>query len=454
MKARELLNIGYKEGPVIGIALNATQNAKAHGMGSQEIRESVRNILIDPLQYLTHPQLGIIAQYLESQKHPQYEFADKNFSIFGNNLIDENTIEQMKNCMRLPVTVSGALMPDAHLGYSLPIGGVLATDNVVIPAAVGVDIACRMRLTVLPIPASELNKYREDFHLLIKNHTRFGVGAAYDKPLQHNVMDEDWDFSPIVKQVKDLAWQQLGTSGSGNHFCDVGEIDLDGSQYLAIVTHSGSRGPGNKIATHYCEVARSLHKFLPDAYRHLAWLNMDKSEGIEYWQAMQLMGRYAAACHELIHKSFIKDLNVTPILEVENHHNFCWKEVINGKELCVHRKGATPAQPGIMGVIPGSMATPGFLVKGKGSLESLNSASHGAGRAKSRKATKESTRWSHVNGMLKERGVELLGAGLDEAPIAYKPIRDVMNAQKDLVEIVAEFTPRIVMMAADDGSDD
>jgi tRNA-splicing ligase RtcB len=454
MKAKELLNIGYKEGPVIGIALKATQNAKAHGMHAQEIRDIVRYILSDPSTYLNHPQLGIIAQYLESQKRPAYDFSDKEFSIFGKELVDENTLEQMKNCMRLPISVAGATMPDAHVGYGLPIGGVLATDNSIIPFAVGVDIACRMMLTVLPMPASDIGKYRDDFHKLIGKHTRFGLGASYENKLEHEVMDDDWSFSPIVKQVKDLAWEQLGTQGGGNHFCDVGEIDLAGNKYIAIITHSGSRGPGNKIATYYSDLAKSLRPFLPNEYKHLAWLDMDSDEGVEYWRAMHLMGRYASASHHLTHEGFLSGLKVEPLLQVENHHNFCWKEIVNGRELYVHRKGATPAQSGVLGIIPGSMATPGFLVKGKGNLLSLNSASHGAGRAKSRKATKESTRWSHVRAMLKERGVELLGAGLDEAPTGYKPIRDVMNAQKDLVEIIAEFTPRIVMMAEDGSSED
>ena len=173
----------------------------------------------------------------------------------------------------------------------------------------------------------------------------------------------------------------------------------------------------------------------------------DSEAGQEYWAAMNLMGRYAAANHAVIHRSLARALRARVIAGVENHHNFAWKEVHGGRELIVHRKGATPAGAGVMGVIPGSMASPGYVVRGKGSAPSLESAAHGAGRVMSRTQAKKSFRWSPVKKLLAERGVTLLSAGLDEVPGVYKDIETVMAAQADLVEVVARFDPKIVKMA-------
>jgi tRNA-splicing ligase RtcB len=159
------------------------------------------------------------------------------------------------------------------------------------------------------------------------------------------------------------------------------------------------------------------------------------------------MGQYASANHALIHQAIAKNVGAKIIANVENHHNFAWKETHGGKDVIVHRKGATPAGVGVLGVIPGSMAAPGFVVRGKGNAESLMSASHGAGRQMSRTAAKEKFRWSHVKPILEKAGVRLLSAGLDESPGAYKDIHEVMKAQSDLVDVVARFDPRIVKMA-------
>jgi len=160
-----------------------------------------------------------------------------------------------------------------------------------------------------------------------------------------------------------------------------------------------------------------------------------------------LMGKYASANHALIHKKIARALGAKVIAGVENHHNFAWKETHNGRDVIVHRKGATPAAQGVLGVIPGSMATPGFVVRGKGGADSLDSASHGAGRVMSRTAAKEKFTWSAVKPTLESAGVKLLSAGIDENPGVYKDIHAVMAAQSDLVEIVARFDPKIVKMA-------
>ncbi len=370
--------------------------------------------------------------------------------------IEDGAIGQMESACRLPVSVRGALMPDAHYGYGLPIGGVLATRGAVIPYAVGMDIACRMRLSVIDIPLDALENQGERDRLknALVRETSFGVGAGFKHRRQHAVMDEDWTVSPVTIRNKDRAWKQLGTSGSGNHFVEYGALSVETDRlglapgtYLAFLSHSGSRGTGAEVAKHYSRLAQDLHRELPKELIHLAWLDIESPAGREYWAAMELMGRYAAANHQLIHRHIVKALDCEVLYELENHHNFAWREQHDGEEVIVHRKGATPAAKGKRGIIPGSMGTPGYIVEGKGEPESLNSAAHGAGRKMSRTAAKQKLKRDEMMAFLKERNVELLSAGLDECPLAYKDIDEVMAAQSDLVEPLARFDPRIVRMA-------
>jgi tRNA-splicing ligase RtcB (3'-phosphate/5'-hydroxy nucleic acid ligase) len=380
------------------------------------------------------------------------------YQIWGANL-EPDAVEQLKNACKLPVAVSGALMPDAHVGYGLPIGGVLATNDAVIPYAVGVDIACRMKMTVLDLPVTALATEQSRLTRALEGETRFGIGASFRSRRQHDVMDADWRVTQVTSELKDRAWAQLGTSGSGNHFVEFGQLSvlddaagLARGEYLALLSHSGSRGSGAQVAQYYSRLARRLHPELPQPLSHLAWLDLSSEPGQEYWAAMELMGRYASANHALIHAHIRRALGVEALLDLENHHNFAWRErhrLADGSEaeVIVHRKGATPAGAGVLGIIPGSMATPGYIVRGKGVSASLNSASHGAGRRMSRTKAKQTFTWDTAQRFLRERGVTLLSAGLDEVPMAYKDIEEVMAAQHDLVEPLARFEPRLVKMA-------
>ncbi|HEX8020897.1 RtcB family protein, partial [Mucilaginibacter sp.] len=187
---------------------------------------------------------------------------------------------------------------------------------------------------------------------------------------------------------------------------------------------------------------------LPQEAKHLAWLNLDNDEGQEYWIAMNLAGDYASANHHEIHNKIARALNLKPIMMIENHHNFAWKEQLaDGTEVMVHRKGATPAGEGVLGIIPGSMSTPGFVVRGKGDAASINSASHGAGRLMSRSAAFKTVDPAAVAANLIAKRITLMGSDLDEAPMVYKDIHAVMAAQHDLVDVLASFQPRIVRMA-------
>jgi tRNA-splicing ligase RtcB len=317
-----------------------------------------------------------------------------------------------------------------------------------------------MKLTVYDRKANTIGGARDQLANILESETRFGMGSNFKQRREHDVMDEDWSVSPVTERLRDKAWSQLGTSGSGNHFVEFGAFTLDAEhaealglesgEYLGLLTHSGSRGTGAQVCQHYSRIAMDRHDHLPKELKHLAWLSLDDADGQEYWAAMNLMGRYAAANHALIHKHIGKKLGAHVILDIENHHNFAWKEthVVNGeeREVIVHRKGATPAGAGVLGIIPGSMASPGYVVRGKGSPESLHSASHGAGRVMSRTKAMQSFTWSATRKLLAERGVELLSAGLDEVPGVYKDIHAVMAAQIDLVEVLGRFDPKLVKM--------
>jgi len=316
-----------------------------------------------------------------------------------------------------------------------------------------VDIACRMMMTVFDQPPHLVRDQDDRFKAILENNTRFGIGAEWKPKREHPVIDENWNITPVAARLKDKAHRQLGTSGSGNHFVEFGEVTflepvrgVPPGRYLAVLSHSGSRGPGNEAAGFYSKWAMSRHGSMPRELRHLAWLELD-GPGDEYWAVMELMGRYAAANHHIIHRQIVKAVGEQPLLQIENHHNFAWKEQHGGRTVIVHRKGATPAGKGVLGIIPGSMASPGFLVSGKGHPESLNSASHGAGRVMSRTQATKTFDWKRVNAYLREKGVTLISAGLDEVPMVYKNIHEVMAAQHDLVTILGQFDPKLVKMA-------
>ncbi len=387
------------------------------------------------------------------------------YQTWGEQYIDEGSRRQMDNAMRLPISVAGALMPDAHVGYGVPIGSVLATEGAVIPYAVGVDIACRMRLTVFDLSPVLLDQQKQRFEKALQNATRFGAGSEWNPRQDDEIMDDpDWQATSLLRSLKDKAHRQLGTSGSGNHFVEFGALEimvedsalgLAPGQYLALLSHSGSRGAGYQIADYYSKIARHLHPELKEAgggdLSNLGWLDIASEAGQEYWLSMNLAGRYASANHRVIHRNVAKTAGLqSAAAVVENHHNFAWIETLpDGRQVYVHRKGATPAAKGTLGVIPGTMGDPGYVVRGLGNPASLNSASHGAGRQMSRNEAIKSITKTMRDRYLRDKGVTLLGGGLDEAPQAYKNIDEIMSAQSDVVEIIGRFKPRVVMMTDD-----
>lgn len=466
MNGKHITKLGF-ENKAIGLAQRAAAVREGAGLGTQEILDELRTVQANPEGYTEGGIYAELAAELLTQRAALKKVADAAlrseplpYGVWGAELIDAGATEQMDVAMRLPISRAGALMPDAHIGYGLPIGGVLATENAVIPYGVGVDIGCSMMLSVLPMPAGGLSS--DEARKLLLKHTRFGAGVGFEKRerLDHEVLHEDtWQEQGILRFLHDKAVQQIGTSGSGNHFVEFGELsvtgdelELEAGEYLAILSHSGSRGFGAQVAGHFTKLAEAQHKHLDPAARKLAWLDMDSEAGQAYWQAMNLAGRYALANHDQIHSRLSRALGARPLAQVSNSHNLAWKQQVEGRELIVHRKGATPAEAGRLGLIPGSMADPSFVVSGLGNPASLSSSSHGAGRQLGRKAAERSVSKNDMQGYLRERGVTLIGGGRDEAPQAYKRIEDVLARQTDLVSVVAEFTPRVVRM--DTGSQD
>jgi tRNA-splicing ligase RtcB len=459
LTGNDLKKIGFVEGKALGLALDLIEK-EYMDLSMSEKLTMLKQILDNPSSYIGDSRLSPIAHELlrPADDTIALNVEGKPYQIYGADAIEAGALQQMDTAMKLPVTVAGALMPDAHQGYGLPIGGVLATRNAVIPYGVGVDIGCRMCMTIYDVPPSTLNK-TGDFKKLLINNTKFGQDT-FKKPTDHEIFERK-EFSElgIAREMKDRAWRQIGSSGGGNHFVEFGvveirslinEFNLPPGEYIALLSHSGSRGLGASIARHYTKIAMDKCR-LPQEAKHLAWLDLDTEEGQEYWLAMNLAGDYASACHHQIHERIAASFGESPLAMIENHHNFAWKEKdAEGNEIIVHRKGATPAGAGVLGIIPGSMATPGFIVRGKGLMKSINSASHGAGRTMSRTKAKQTILPGHVNKFLKVAGVELIGSGLDEAPMAYKDIHQVMNYQKDLVEVMGSFMPKIVRMCGDE----
>ncbi|MEO6636761.1 MAG: RtcB family protein [Ginsengibacter sp.] len=457
--AKELRALGYPESPVIPVAMNVMEKHFKHHT-KEDAFEILKAVLQSPKDYANDEVLQPIAEKLlpkEEVNAPEISMNNigVHFDIFGAEHIERGALHQMSAAAKLPIAVAGALMPDAHHGYGLPIGGVLATENAVIPYGVGVDIGCRMCLSIFDIDVKDLTQREAFFVRELNEATLFGSGAMFQQPSNHEVMEDKAFYElPLLKQLHGRAWKQLGSSGSGNHFAEFGIIEIDetdnvlnvpAGKYVGFVSHSGSRALGANIANHYTRLAINKRR-LPQEAKHLAWLMMDEEEGIEYWNAMNLAGDYASACHHVIHEKIAKQLGRKPLKMVENHHNFAWKEMYNGREVIVHRKGATPAGKDVLGIIPGSMTAPGFIVRGKGEEASINSASHGAGRKMSRTQAMANITHNALKEELAKHNVKLIGGGLDEAPFAYKDIELVMQSQKALVDVVGKFTPKIVKM--------
>jgi tRNA-splicing ligase RtcB (3'-phosphate/5'-hydroxy nucleic acid ligase) len=460
LKSKELSKLGYNNDQARSLAINTIGRHFKHHT-KEEVLTLLAQIKEQPEDFENDAVLGkLAAVFLDRPKALEFQtfqLLEETglLKIYGGKHIEHGAKKQMELSMALPVTLQGALMPDAHHGYGLPIGGVLATNNAVIPYGVGVDIGCRMALTILDENEAFLKRYDYQIKTALKDKTHFGMDGQLDFHQEHAILDDPrFQATALLKKLHGKAVRQLGSSGSGNHFVELGVIELNEAnglglparKYAAILSHSGSRGLGANVAQHYTQLAMNTCR-LPKHAQQLAWLDMDSEAGQEYWLSMNLAGDYAKACHERIHINLMKELGVKPLATIDNHHNFAWKETLaDGREAIVHRKGATPAHAGTWGIIPGSMTAPAYLVMGKGVAESLSSASHGAGRAMSRQKARSQMTGSALKKLLSEAGVKLIGGSVEENPLAYKDIEQVIASQQELVEVHGKFYPKIVRM--------
>lgn len=403
--------------------------------------------------------------------------------IFGQH--DENTIRQLEKVRERARRV--ALMADGHVGYVMPIGGVAAYENQVSVVGVGFDIACgnaaiRTEATLADLGATPDARHRALGALAadIAEHVSFGVGRknrADDAPTDHELFrDDSWDALPAREKgnLREKARAQLGTVGSGNHYVDV-FADEHGALWVGV--HFGSRGFGHTVASGFLALGQGhgWHERVPEVEVLLA---LDQPLGAGYWSLMNLAGRYAYAGREWVARKVVSLLGAHELELVHNHHNFAWKEVHEGEEFIVVRKGATPAFPGQLGFIGGSMGDDAVIVHGAAidpavdartsalQRAALFSTVHGAGRVMSRTqaAGKRSRRTGRVlapgrvtpemmHSWVREKGVILRGGGLDESPHVYRRLPEVLAAQGNTIEVLHTLRPLIVVMAGADEFD-
>ena len=379
--------------------------------------------------------------------------------------VEKGAMEQARNLACHPVVKQWvALMPDCHSGYGMPIGGVIAADNAVLPSAVGVDIGCGMIAVRTNLPAEKLSamSVRRAIQERLKKRIPVGEGVAHEQMQQWEGFDEYLDKNGIVCDFPNaFDRRNLGTLGGGNHFIELQKSD-DG--YVWLMIHSGSRNLGQRIENHYQNVAKKLNASfrvqLPDS--ELAFLPMDIQEGQDYVRDMMFALSYAFENRHRMMTVFKETLldafpETVFLEEINIHHNYAAEEKHFGRQFIVHRKGATSARKGEIGIIPGSMGTASYIVRGLGNPESFMSCSHGAGRSLSRIAASQKLTVAECDESMKGIVFEPWGTykgftkrhkglvDLSEAPLAYKPIDEVIAAEADLVETLVRLTPLAVL---------
>jgi tRNA-splicing ligase RtcB len=399
---------------------------------------------------------------------------DENIRVFGDH--DEKTIDQLRRCVAAEEGARGVLCADGHLGYSAPIGGVIGYRELLSPSSVGFDIGCGNKAVRTPLRADEV---RGDIPRVMDEvvaKISFGVGRRAGTQAGHPVLDEikEAEFGP-QRQLYDLAAQQLGTVGAGNHYVNVMEDD-DGFVWVGV--HFGSRGFGHKTASGFLALAQGL-KFGDRANEGgmeapPVVFGIDSNLGAAYLAAEKLAARYAFAGRDVVVDQVLEILGTTADDEVHNNHNDFWRETHDGEDLWVVRKGATPAFPGQRGFVGASMAEPAVILEGLDTPESegaLRSTVHGAGRAMSRNQAAGKWRkrrvgdktvrvreggaidFDAVRADLRRKGIELRGGAADEAPGAYKRLSEVLKYHEGSVKVLHTLTPMGVAMAGDDTVD-
>jgi tRNA-splicing ligase RtcB len=370
------------------------------------------------------------------------EFKNSPLKVFGQH--DEATIAQMKNCMAVGNVVGGVLCADGHLGYAQPVGGVIAYEKQISISGVGFDIGCGNMAVRLDTPFSAIEDRVGPIIRDVAKTISFGIGRANAERVEHELFDDgDAWREADMEAFRQKAGAQLGTVGSGNHYVDLMR-DQDGFVWIGV--HFGSRGLGHTSATRYLKAAGGkdgMH--VPPAV-----IDEDSELGRRYIAAMQLAGRYSYAGREWVVERVRKIVGGSVTDLVHNHHNYAWRETHNGRDLWVVRKGATPAFPGQRGFVGGSMGDDAVIIEGVDSPQaraSLYSTVHGAGRLFGRNAAKRQFTREQMDAWLKQRGVTLIGADLDESPMAYRRLPEVIAEHAGTVKVLHTLRPFAVAMA-------
>ncbi len=382
--------------------------------------------------------------------------APEDIKIFGEH--EERTLGQIKRCAADPSAQGAVLCADGHLGYAVPIGGVVAYEDKISPSGVGFDIGCGNKAVRLDIPAREVKRKIKKIMDDIWANLEFGIGRNNTTHVDHDLFDDEAWKIHAIKPLKQLARNQLGTIGSGNHYVD---LFVDEQERVWVGAHFGSRGLGHKTATYFLEAGGAKDGMEVDPLV----IDARSSLGSDYLACMALAGRYAYAGRDWVCGEVARLLGAKIVEEVHNHHNFAWRETHNGRDLWVVRKGATPAFPGQKGFVGGSMGDTSVILEGIESDEAhaaLHSTVHGAGRVMSRTQARGKInrktgqvispgKVSHemMLDWIKKEGVELRGAGTDESPHCYKRLPDVLGYHKNSVRILHTLTPIGVAMAGE-----
>ncbi len=391
---------------------------------------------------------------------------------------DQDTLNQIVRCASDRRVVAAALMADGHKGYSQPIGGVVAYRNAVSPSGVGYDIGCGNKAVRTPLSFDDIRK--DLGHILdeIAARISFGLGRKNNEPVDHPVLHSPvWREVPYLQSLHKLAWEQLGTVGAGNHYCDIFHEPATGRVWVGV--HFGSRGFGHRVASGFINLARgrAFDAWVPGESMDQppVVLDLDTPLGQDYLAAMTLAGQYAYAGRDLVVEKILAILGTRAELVVHNHHNYAWEEVHNGERLYVVRKGATPCWPGQRGFVGGSMGDIAVIIEGVASEEgarSLYSAVHGAGRLISRTKAAGRVQWQRgpggqkvrvrvggeiteemMHARLREAGVQLRGGATAEAPQVYRPLAQVLAAHKNHIRVLHTLMPVGVVMAGPDEYD-
>jgi tRNA-splicing ligase RtcB (3'-phosphate/5'-hydroxy nucleic acid ligase) len=370
------------------------------------------------------------------------EFKNSPLKIFGQH--DEATVAQMRNCMAVGNVVAGVICADGHLGYAQPVGGVIAYEKQISISGVGFDIGCGNMAVRLDTPYSAIEDKVGDIIRDVSRVISFGVGRTNDERVEHDLFDDSdaWRESDM-EAYRQKAGTQLGTVGSGNHYVDLMRDEV-GLTWIGV--HFGSRGLGHTSATRYLKAAGGKDGMnVPPAV-----IDEDSELGRRYIAAMELAGRYSYAGREWVIERVRKIIGGSVTDMVHNHHNYAWRESHDGRDLWVVRKGATPAFPGQRGFVGGSMGDDAVIIEGVDSPEaraSLYSTVHGAGRLFGRKEAKRRFTKAEMDAWLQQRGVTLIGADLDESPMAYRRLPEVIAEHAGTVKVRHTLRPFAVAMA-------